>query len=66
MQLDTEKLKHHMAIKFMNGTSLAAATGITRQSIYRILRGDNQPKPENFKLICEALDVDPRELLKEI
>ena len=65
MELDTEKLKREMAVRFYSGAKLAEATGITRQSIYRILRGDNQPKPENFKAICEALDVDPRDLLKE-
>lgn len=66
MQLDTDKLKRQMAVKFMSGAKLAEATGITRQSIYRILRGANQPKPENFKLICEALECDPRDLLKEV
>ena len=66
MELDRDKLKRQMAIKFMNGSKLAEATGITRQSIYRILRGDNEPKVENFKLICEALECDPRDLLKEL
>lgn len=65
MQLDTDKLKRQMAVKFMNGADLAKATGISRQSIYRILRGANQPKASNFKLICQALECDPRDLLKE-
>lgn len=65
MQLDTDKLKRQMAIKFMSGANLAEATGLSRQSIYRILRGANQPKPANFRAICEALDCDPRDLLRE-
>ena len=65
MQLDTDKLKRQMTVRFISGAKLAEATGITRQSIYRILRGDNQPKPENFKAICEALECDPRDLLAD-
>lgn len=64
MNLDKDALRHQMDLKFMNGAALAKKTGITRQSIYRILRGENQPKPENFKRICEALECDPLDLLK--
>lgn len=66
MQLDTQALKDAMTVKFYSGARLAEETGITRQSVYRILRGENQPKPENFEAICRVLEVDPRDLLKEV
>lgn len=65
MHLDTNKLKRELAVRYMNATSLAKVTGISRQSIYRILRGANQPKPENLRLICEAIECDPRDLIVE-
>ena len=66
MNLDTEKVKRQMAIRFTNGARLAPKIGISKQAFYRILRGETQPSPDTFRAICEALECDPRELLKEI
>lgn len=66
MNVDTERLKRQLAIKFTNGARLATDIGISKQAMYRILRGNNQPSPDTFRKICEALECDPRDLLKEI
>lgn len=66
MNVDTEKLKRQLAIKFTNGARLAPVIGISKTAMYKILRGENQPSPDTFKAICQALECDPRELLKEL
>lgn len=66
MNIDTERLKRQMAIKFTNGSRLAPVIGISRTAIYKIIRGENQPSPDTFKKLCEALECDPQDLLKEL
>jgi len=66
MNLDTERLKRQMAIRFTNGARLAPEVGISKQALYRILRGESQPSPNTFKKLCEVLECEPQELLKEL
>lgn len=66
MNVDTEKLKRQMAIHFTNGARLAPVIGISKTAMYKILRGANQPSPDTFKKLCEVLECDPRDLLREV
>lgn len=66
VNVDTERLKRQMAINFTNGSRLAPVIGISRTAMYKIIRGDNQPSPDTFRKLCEALNCDPRDLLKEL
>lgn len=66
MNIDTNKLKRQMAIKFTNGSRLAPVIGVSRTAIYKIIRGENQPSPDTFKKMCEALECDPKDLLGDL
>lgn len=55
-----------MAIHFTNGARLAPVIGISKTAMYKILRGANQPSPDTFKKLCEVLECDPRDLLREV
>ena len=66
MNLDTARLKRQMAVNFTNGSQLAPIVGISKTAMYKIIRGETQPKPETFKAICEALECKPEELLKDL
>lgn len=63
--MDPKKLKHLITVKHVTVRDLANMTGLRENSLYRLLRGDNQPAPKSFKLICEALDIDPNEILED-
>lgn len=66
MNVSTDKLKRQLAIKFTNGAKLAPVIGISKTAMYNILRGDNQPSPDTFKKLCEALECDPTDLLEDL
>lgn len=66
MKVDTNKLKRQLAIKFTNGARLAPVIGISKTSMYQILRGENQPSPDTFRKLCEALECDPTDLLEDL
>ena len=55
-----------MAIKFTNGSRLSQQIGISRTAMYYLIRGTHQPSPDTFKKLCEALECDPQDLLKEL
>lgn len=65
MIVDTEALKRRMGNRFYTGARLARELGLSRTAVYQILRGKSQPKPENLKHICEILECDPEEIVKE-
>lgn len=62
--IDTQKLKSKMEVRFMSGVDLARHIGVTETTIYNITAGRTQPKPENLRRICEALECKPEEILK--
>lgn len=64
--IDTDKVKHRMSAKFLDGAMLAEKVGVSRNSIYRMLRGETQPRPATLKAICEALECEADDLLKEV
>lgn len=46
----------------MTQEQLAVASGVSRQTIIRYESGNAiQPRPEELRAICRALDIDPRE-----
>lgn len=65
MKIDTEALRRQMGVKFLNGRQLAQQVGFSTTAMYKILRGERQPKPENLRKICEALECGPEEIVKE-
>ncbi len=50
--------------RFMTQAQLAAALGLKRQAtISRWESGEDRPRPENMRRLCEALGVSADELL---
>lgn len=66
MQFSKERLIYLMQTRFYNGAELAEAIGTSRQTVYRWLRGEAKPSTKNMKAICEALNLEPTDLLIEI
>jgi len=64
--LDPEKLKYRMGLKFLDGVSLAEKCGITKSTVYNLLKARTQPRPETLQALCEALECEPADLLKEV
>ena len=62
--IDTQKLRNKMEARFMSGIELSRRVGVTETTIYNITAGRTQPKPENLRRICEALECKPEEILK--
>jgi len=65
VRVDTDALKRQMGLKFYNGAKLSRELGISTTSVYQILRGATQPKPENLRKICEILECTPEDIVKE-
>ncbi len=62
------KLNEVMARKRLRNKDLAAALGITENSVYRLRKVDEMPRlaPERLNGICMALDCQPGDLLEYI
>ncbi len=60
------KLNEIMARKRIRNKDLAAALGITENSVYRLRRIDEMPRlsPERLNGLCDALKCQPGELLE--
>ncbi len=63
IKLDTEEMLWRMRHEPITGKELAERVGISPKSVYRIVGGKQQPKPETLKRICEVLRCTPNTLL---
>ena len=63
MQFNKDRLVYLMQVRFYNGRELAEAIGTSRQTVYRWMRGEAKPSTKHLKAICEALEVEPTDLL---
>lgn len=58
MRLDTERLRYEMAIRGLNGETLARASGISKNTTTRALRGDDVT-PRTLRRLASALLTYP-------
>ena len=55
IKFDRNKLKEQLAYKGITARGLAQETGLSENTIGRILRGENEPKPATLNKIASAL-----------
>jgi predicted transcriptional regulator len=67
VQIDGQKLRQLRLDKFMDIGELARASGVHRDHISRLERGEftGESRPSTVRKLAGALGVNPRELLKD-
>ena len=66
VKIDGEKLQEIRLGKFWSRDELSEKSGIHRDHIGRIERGEGgNSRPPTIRKLAEALEVDPRELLQD-
>jgi transcriptional regulator with XRE-family HTH domain len=67
VRIDGEKLRQTRLGRFMDISELAAKSGLHRDHISRLERGEwaGGSRPSTVRRLAEALGVNPHELLKE-
>jgi transcriptional regulator with XRE-family HTH domain len=67
MRIDGEKLMRLRLEKFLNREELAERSGIHRDHIGRLERGDwkGESRPKTVRMLAEGLEIDPHELLED-
>jgi len=66
VKIDGNKLQEFRLEKFWSRDELAAESGIHRDHIGRLERGEGgNSRPPTVRKLAEALSVDPRELIAE-
>ena len=63
MKANTEKMQKIMTMKLYNNATLAAACGVSANTISRIKNGTTEPRIETLEKICKALDCEPKDLM---
>ena len=53
-----EEFRYLLQKKMTNMNLLSQNTGITQSTIYRIIKGETEPRPSTLHTIAEALKVD--------
>jgi len=53
-----DRIAASMKAADLTPTEIAAATGISRAKVYRILKGDSDPRMDDLNRIAAALGVD--------
>lgn len=59
VKFDRSKLREQISLKGLNARTLAKETGISENTIGRILRGENLPQPATIKKIVAVLGCSP-------
>lgn len=66
VKIDGDRLKELRLERFLSRDELAAESGIHRDHIGRLERGEGgDSRPPTVRKLAEALGIDPSELLKE-
>ncbi len=58
-------LKKHRTLGGFTQAELAERVGVSRDTIVRLERGKQPPRPRTLKKIADALGVDTKELVRE-
>jgi transcriptional regulator with XRE-family HTH domain len=58
-------LKRHRILAGLTQAELADQAGVTRDTLVRLERGKQPPRPRTLKKLAEVLEVDPTELVSE-
>lgn len=54
-----QQLERWMRARGLSVSTLAAMSGLTRQSIYYLLQGKRKARPDTHAAICRALGIQP-------
>ncbi len=65
MVLIGEEVKMWRMRRAMTQTELAEKAGVGINTIVRIERNQTQPRPPTIRKLAEALEIDPKELIKD-
>jgi transcriptional regulator with XRE-family HTH domain len=64
--IDGQRVRCLRRERFLAQTELAALAGVTRETIAKLEMGERPySHPSTIRKLAQALDVEPRELLKE-
>ena len=65
MKIDITKLSERMKAKGFTHSSLSRAAGIPRQTVWRTVRGTNEPTLSTLAKICSVLNLKVGDLLND-
>ncbi len=65
MVLIGEEVKMWRMRRAMTQTELAEKAGVGINTIVRIERNQTEPRPPTIRKLAEALEIDPKELIKD-
>jgi DNA-binding Xre family transcriptional regulator len=65
MRLDKRKVELALADKRINTVKLARLSGMSYQTVNRLINRDGEARPETAGMIARALDVKTAEIVKE-
>lgn len=54
-----EQLRRWLEARQLSVSALSIMTGLSRETIYRLLNGVSKPRGTTHKLICDALGIKP-------
>lgn len=63
--IELKVIKYYMALRDMSGTELADRIGVTKQFVYRMLRGEKRVPRNQYEKIAEALGFEMVEYFKK-
>ena len=63
LAIDTEKLREILALKCLTLNDLANKAGVSYNTISNLVRNVGFPYPSTMKKICDALEIDPAEII---
>lgn len=66
MKLDKQKVKYRMACQFLNMEELQRRSGISRATVYNVVNGRTEPKPDTLRKLCDALECKPQDILRAV
>ena len=64
IEVDGWRLKQLRRERALSQRDLAAASGVSQDTIARLELGQREAQPRTLRRLSEALDVAPRELMK--
>lgn len=65
MKIDVENMKRLMVRNALTGQQLAGMVGVSTTAIYNVLNKGSVPRPTTLKGICDALNCEPDDIIKE-
>lgn len=62
LALMAKRLAEYRAERYLTIDEFADLIGITPRTLYRIMRGETQPRPTTMRRIAEKLEVHPSDI----